>query len=807
MARRPTYFNARTGELKGIESMTLGTPEVSLQDYIVNEVSTRQEEVYDSDRVVATLLKNIDPSYVAPSGGGSAAPAGLDSESLVNFLYNEGYINAFALAVSSDSDNQLLRIDIQNVKNDLDSESIDLRDKISIINDTLATTLTLESVQTVIENELEGAGYLDSDEVFNMINEHYDSDSILQTISKGYNPSAAAYDSDLVVATISKKRGSLILDSDQVFNMINEHSNVDALDSDQVYNMSLEYGWNYDSDRVVDTLAKNFQYIINITNNNLGKVDSEFVFTMLDSEEVENMFAEHGLAYQIDLDSESAEIRTLRADVDALVAGTYNDAPVIARLNDLESSLDSESARINLLFSNADSDVVNIAILRRDADSDTTVIQDLRTQAEIDAANITLMRNDLDSDNIAIQNLSTRLNTVEAVNTIQNSRLVALEGEPHLDSDNVISLILENAVSITDSDLKAIADIRNDLDSDSIRIQDLQTQINNLVDDTGFDSDQVVSIINENVTPYDDSTLVARLDSDETIIQSLQTQIDVLVAGTYDDSAVVARLDSDELIVQSLQTQIDFLTARLDSDTTVIQSLQTQLDGFDVADIRARLDSDSIAIQSIRSSVDSDYALFNAKIALFNGLTDSDLTTVSILRNDLDSESFEIRALRSDVDSDSIRIQTIAGQVAALEAGTYDDSALVARLDSDSAVLQELRTDLDDSEFIIERTPLRLNNASFATTSSNQVLDTYDVNEHKTVKYIISANKGTDWQSSECLVNHDGTTAYITEYSVMDSGAGDLYIPDVDVSGGVVRLLVTPQTTNINVSIIRTQIN
>ena len=1193
MARRPTYFNARTGELKGIESMTLGTPEVSLQDYIVNEVFTRQEEVYDSDRVVATLLKNIDPSYIAPSGGGPAAPAGLDSESLVNFLYNEGYINAFALAVSSDSDNQLLRIEIQNVKNDLDSESVDLRSKIDVINTTLGSTLTSETLAIYLQQEIDQAGLidsdgaarlfieyglLDSDQTLNMINEHYDSDAIIQTVLKGYNPAAAAYDSDLVVATISKKRGSLILDSDQVFNMINEHSNTDALDSDQVYNMSLEYGWNYDSDRVVDTFQKNFQYIINITNNNLGKVDSEFVYTMLDSEEVENMFAEHGLAYQVDLDSESAEIRLLRADVDALVAGTYNDAPVIARLNDLEASVDSESARINLLFTNADSDVIEIGQLRLDADSDSLVIQSLSEQAALDSAKITLILNDLDSDGIHIQALSTSIETIEAVNTIQNSRLNTLEaradseeirvsslqtqvnnlvddtgfdsdqvvaiinentsaGASGLDSDNVLTLISENAVSITDSDLKAIADLRNDVDSDSIRIQDIQTQINNLVDDTGFDSDQVVAIINENVTPYDDSVLVARLDSDttaiqdissrvtvleaavddtgfdsdqiesminehvtpyddsllvarldsdsikiqtmqgqvdalvagtyddapivarldsdsiriqdlqtqinnlvddtgfdsdqiesminehvtpyddtniiarldsdsvtiqdlqtqinnidvadlrarldsdsiiiqairtsvdsdydlfntkialfngltdsdlttvsnlrndidsdsiriqdlqtqidnlvddtgfnsnqiesiineqgitnsgiiarldsdsikiqimqgqvdalvagtyddsavvarldsdttaiqdissrvtvleaavddtgfdsdqiesminehvtpyddsgivarldsdETIIQSLQTQIDVLVAGTYDDSAVVARLDSDELIVQSLQTQIDFLTARLDSDTTVIQSLQTQLDGFDVADIRARLDSDSIAIQSIRSSVDSDYALFNAKIALFNGLTDSDLTTVSILRNDLDSESFEIRALRSDVDSDSIRIQNIAGQVAALEAGTYDDSALVARLDSDSAVLQELRTNLDDSEFIIERTPLRLNNASFATTSSNQVLDTYDVNEHKTVKYIISANKGTDWQSSECLVNHDGTTAYITEYSVMDSGAGDLYIPDVDVSGGAVRLLVTPQTTNINVSIIRTQIN
>jgi len=322
---------------------------------------------------------------------------------------------------------------------------------------------------------------------------------------------------------------------------------------------------------------------------------------------------------------------------------------------------------------------------------------------------------------------------------------------------------------LNDSDLTTVANLRNDVDSDSIRIQDLQTQINNLVDDTGFDSDQIVSIINENVTPYDDSTLVARLDSDETIIQSLQTQIDVLVAGTYDDSAVIARLDSDELIVQSLQTQIDFLTARLDSDTTVIQSLQTQLDGFDVADIRARLDSDSNVIQSIRTAVDSDYALFNSKIALFNGLTDSDLTTVSILRN--------------DVDSDSAKIQELSGRIAVLES-----------------------SDTIDSDYVLERTPLRLNNATFATTASNQVLDTYDTNEFKTVKYILSAKKGTDWQSSECLINHDGTTAYITEYALIDSGAGDLYIPDVDISGGAVRLLVTPQVTNIEVSIIRTQI-
>ena len=422
---------------------------------------------------------------------------------------------------------------------------------------------------------------------------------------------------------------------------------------------------------------------------------------------------------------------------------------------------------------------------------------------------------------------------------------------------------------LTDSDLTTVSNIRNDVDSDSIKIQDLQTQINNLVDDTGFDSDQIESMINEHVTPYDDSLLVARLDSDSIKIQTMQGQVDALVAGTYDDAPIVARLDSDSIRIQDLQTQINNLVddtgfdsdqiesminehvtpfddtniiARLDSDSIVIQDLQTQINNIDVADLRSRLDSDSIIIQAIRTSVDSDYDLFNTKIALFNGLTDSDLTTVSNLRNDIDSDSIRIQDLQTQIDnlvdntgfdsdqiesminehvtpyddsgiiarldSDSIKIQIMQGQVDALVAGTYDDSAIIARLDSDTAIIQGLRTNLDDSDFIIERTPLRLNYSSFSTTNANQVLDTYDKNEHKTVKYIISAkNAGGDWQSSEVLINHNGTVAYATEYAVMDSGAGDLYIADASVSSNDINLTITPQVTNITVSVIRTQID
>ena len=995
-------YNARTGVLSGLQGISIGTPAQTIQEFVTSYISNNTSDVYDSDLVVATVLKNLDIAALSSLGGGGGGGEGVTDSDLavVAKLRNDvdsdsnaiqalsSYLDNQIATISSrinsiesriDSDYALTNIKFAALRSDLDSDvsniNFNLNNNVAGIYNLLdSESQKVQSLKTrvfgLVKNNdsdhnkrlnlLETNAYSDTLKFAGFrrfvlsitgvptndlpyyysaagpygSNPFHDSDLVVESAIKGFNVAAASYDSDRTVQTINKN-----LDIAALSNV-----NTGAIDSDQVYNMGFEHGWFYDSDRVMTSVGKNFSNIINIINNNLGKVDSDLIFSMLDSEEVLNMFEEHGLAYQTALDSESTEIRLLRADVDALVAGTYNDAPLVARLDGFEADLDSETARIQLLFSNADSDTINIAQLRRDADSDSVVIQSLREQANLDAAYITLIRNDLDSDDHAIQSLSTRLNTVEATDTIQNSRLNSLEARADsdelivqsiqtqidvlvagtgfdsdqiesminehvtpfddstlvarldsdsiriqdlqtqinnidtaslradLDSDSVVIQSIRTAVDsdyalfntkialfngLTDSDLTTVANLRNDVDSDSIRIQDLQTQINNLVDDTGFDSDQIESMINEHVTPYDDSGIiarldsdelivqslqtqidvlvagtyddsaviarfdsdttvihdissrvtvleaavdatgfdsdqiesminehvtpyddsgiVARLDSDETIIQSLQTQIDVLVAGTYDDSAVVARLDSDELIVQSLQTQIDFLTARLDSDTTVIQSLQTQLDGFDVADIRARLDSDSIAIQSIRTSVDSDYALFNTKISLFNGLTDSDLTTVSILRNDLDSESIEIRALRSDVDSDS-------------------------------AVIQELKSNLIDSDFITQRTPLRLSNVSFTTTSSNQVLDTYDTNEFNTVKYIISARKNTDWQSSECLINHDGTTAYITEYALIDSGAGDLYIPDVDISGSAVRLLVTPQVTNIDVSIIRTQI-
>jgi len=230
---------------------------------------------------------------------------------------------------------------------------------------------------------------------------------------------------------------------------------------------------------------------------------------------------------------------------------------------------------------------------------------------------------------------------------------------------------------------------------------------------------------------------------------------------------------------------------------------------------------------SSSSGFDSDQIVAIINENSGTGMTDSDLQIVADLRNDVDSDSIKIQniqelvdKLRLDLDSETVRIQLLLTnadsdvvEIANLRKDADSDAVAIADLkraaDSDAAAIAQLRAEMNDidSDYVINRTPFRLNDATFTTTTEDQVLDTFDRNEHKTIKYMISARKDSDWQSSEVLLNHDTSVAYATEYSIIDSGSGDLFTIDADVSGEEVRLLITPEFANINVSFIRTQID
>lgn len=78
-----------------------------------------------------------------------------------------------------------------------------------------------------------------------------------------------------------------------------------------------------------------------------------------------------------------------------------------------------------------------------------------------------------------------------------------------------------------------------------------------------------------------------------------------------------------------------------------------------------------------------------------------------------------------------------------------------------------------------------------SSTSSNQIFHTLDSTTYRSAKYLIQLKSGSAYQVEELLIIHDGTSAYITEYAVTRSGL-NLSTFDADVSGGNLRLLVTP---------------
>lgn len=87
-----------------------------------------------------------------------------------------------------------------------------------------------------------------------------------------------------------------------------------------------------------------------------------------------------------------------------------------------------------------------------------------------------------------------------------------------------------------------------------------------------------------------------------------------------------------------------------------------------------------------------------------------------------------------------------------------------------------------------------------STTSANQVATQIPASEYRSVKYTVQVTAGSSYQTSEVLIVHDGTTAYITEYAVITTGSS-LATFNADVSSGNLRLLVTPANA---VSTIRT---
>ena len=87
-------------------------------------------------------------------------------------------------------------------------------------------------------------------------------------------------------------------------------------------------------------------------------------------------------------------------------------------------------------------------------------------------------------------------------------------------------------------------------------------------------------------------------------------------------------------------------------------------------------------------------------------------------------------------------------------------------------------------------------------------IDTFAGGTYRSAKYIMQVDDGSgNYETREALVVHDGTTAYITEYAMVYTGADLLGDASVTMSGSDVLLQYTPTSGTVTVKVIATYID
>ena len=237
-----------------------------------------------------------------------------------------------------------------------------------------------------------------------------------------------------------------------------------------------------------------------------------------------------------------------------------------------------------------------------------------------------------------------------------------------IDSDEVVAIINENVVSgSVDSDVAAIAQLRRDADSDSIRIQEIATsleQINELVDS---DLKAIADLRND-------------VDSDSAAIQTTRTEMDVSFnivnngtsAYTFSGDGFPSGVDNPTLYLNRGHTYNFRVNAsghpfeiRLSNGGSAYSSGVTNnaaqigevkfvvpMDAPETLVYQCTAHSGMVGTIKIgKQGFDSDQI---ASMILENssgsGMTDSDLAVVAKLRADVDSDSIKLQTLQTSVD-------------------------------------------------------------------------------------------------------------------------------------------------------------
>jgi len=82
------------------------------------------------------------------------------------------------------------------------------------------------------------------------------------------------------------------------------------------------------------------------------------------------------------------------------------------------------------------------------------------------------------------------------------------------------------------------------------------------------------------------------------------------------------------------------------------------------------------------------------------------------------------------------------------------------------------------------------------------VVDSFDGSVYRTAKFIIQVDNGAgEYESREALVTHNGTSAFITEYAIVYTGAGLLGDASVQMNGSTVELVYSAASGTASVTV------
>ena len=85
--------------------------------------------------------------------------------------------------------------------------------------------------------------------------------------------------------------------------------------------------------------------------------------------------------------------------------------------------------------------------------------------------------------------------------------------------------------------------------------------------------------------------------------------------------------------------------------------------------------------------------------------------------------------------------------------------------------------------------------------TSASVVSSFNKTQHRSAKYVVTVESNGEFETRECLVIHDGTNAYITEYGIIFTGSSLCGDTDVQVNGQSIELTYTATSAGAIVSV------